>query len=114
MGQNCIGIERIIVHTSVYDDLWSIFEDKVSKFRVGSVLAPTAEGYISTVDGGAMINADRFRGLEKVIHDAEEGGAQVIGGRQYDHVYLENGYFFAPTLVGPVTKDMEIANIEGK
>lgn len=112
MGQNCIGIERIIVHTSVYDDLWDIFEEKVSKFRVGSVLAPTAEGYISTVDGGAMINADRFRGLEKVIHDAEEGGAQVIGGRQYEHVYLENGYFFTPTVVGPVTRDMEIANVE--
>ncbi|EAU88201.1 meiotic Sister-Chromatid recombination aldehyde dehydrogenase [Coprinopsis cinerea okayama7 len=112
MGQNCIGIERIIVHSSVYDELWAIFEEKVSRMRVGSVLAQTNEGYIPTVDGGAMINPDRFRGLEKVIHDAEEGGAQVIGGEQYNHVYLENGYYFAPTIVGPVDKSMEIANHE--
>ncbi|TFK27419.1 meiotic sister-chromatid recombination aldehyde dehydrogenase [Coprinopsis marcescibilis] len=112
MGQNCIGIERIIVHSSVYDELWSIFEDRVTKLRVGSVLAKSSEGFIATVDGGAMINNERFRGLEKVLDDAEQAGAQVIGGKEYNHVYLENGYFFTPTLVGPVDRSMEIANHE--
>ncbi|RXW21008.1 hypothetical protein EST38_g4856 [Candolleomyces aberdarensis] len=113
MGQNCIGIERILVHASLYDDLFDYFEDKVTKMRVGSVLARSPEGYISTVDGGAMINPDRFRGLEKVIFDAEEAGAQIVGGaKQYNHVYLENGYYFAPTVVGNVDPEMEIAKQE--
>ena len=113
MGQNCIGIERILVHASLYDDLFDYFEDKVTKMRVGSVLARSPEGYISTVDGGAMINPDRFRGLEKVIYEAEEAGAQIVGGKQYNHVYLENGYYFSPTIVGNVDPGMEIANQEG-
>jgi acyl-CoA reductase-like NAD-dependent aldehyde dehydrogenase len=113
MGQNCIGIERILVHTSLYDDLFDYFEDKVSKMRVGSVLARSPEGYITTVDGGAMINPDRFRGLEQVIEDAEEDGAYIVGGKQYNHVYLENGYFFQPTIVGNVDPNMEICKQEG-
>ena len=113
MGQNCIGIERILVHASLYDQLFEYFEEKVSRMRVGSVLALSPEGYISTVDGGSMINGDRFEGLEKVIHEAEEAGATIIGGKAYKHVYLENGYYFQPTLIGNVDPSMDIANHEG-
>ncbi|KAI4525812.1 Aldehyde/histidinol dehydrogenase [Schizophyllum commune] len=112
MGQNCIGIERLIVHSSQYDELEAIFKETASKIRLGSVLAPTQEGYVATVDGGAMIDGDRFQALEALIQDAEEGGANVIGGRQYNHVYLENGYYFQPTVVGPVDNSMEIAQQE--
>ncbi|TRM62678.1 Aldehyde/histidinol dehydrogenase [Schizophyllum amplum] len=112
MGQNCIGIERLIVHSSQYDELEAIFKETASKMRLGSVLAPTQEGYVATIDGGAMIDGDRFQALEALIQDAEEGGANVIGGRQYNHVYLENGYYFQPTVVGPVDNSMEIAQQE--
>lgn len=114
MGQNCIGIERILVHHTLYDELFEIFEEKVSRMRVGSVLSSTPEGYISTVDGGAMINGDRFRGLEQSIHEAEEAGAHIIGGKEHKHVYHENGYYFQPTVVGNVDITMEIANQEGE
>ncbi|KAF6764837.1 meiotic sister-chromatid recombination aldehyde dehydrogenase [Ephemerocybe angulata] len=112
MGQNCIGIERILVHSSLYDELFEYFESRVTRMRVGSVMAMSPEGYISTVDGGAMINGDRFAGLEKVLHDAEEAGAHIVGGKTYNHVYLENGYYFAPTIVGNVDPEMEIAKQE--
>ncbi|KAF9009459.1 meiotic sister-chromatid recombination aldehyde dehydrogenase [Cyathus striatus] len=113
MGQNCIGIERLIVHSSQYDDLHDMFRERVARLRVGSVLAPSPEGYVSTVDCGSMISGDRFPGISKVILDASEAGANVDGeGAQYHHVYLDNGYYFAPTVVGPVDTSMEIANHE--
>ncbi|KAG6810295.1 hypothetical protein H0H92_012519 [Tricholoma furcatifolium] len=112
MGQNCIGIERMLVHDSQYDELHKIFEERVSKLRVGSVMAPSPEGYVSTVDCGSMISSERFQGIQQVIKDAEEEGAKVIGGTAYNHVYLENGAFFTPTLVGPVTQDQAIARQE--
>lgn len=117
MGQNCIGIERILVQSDQYDALYEMLSDRVKKLRTGSVLAPSPEGYIPTVDCGSMIEGRRFGGLEKVIHDAEEAGCQVEGvgetpGKEYSHPQLHNGYYFTPTIVGSVTKDMEIANIE--
>lgn len=112
MGQNCIGIERLIVHSDQYDDLHDKLEALVKKLRTGSVLAPSPEGYVSTIDCGSMISGDRFRSLEKVLNDATESGANVEGGVQYNHAYLENGCYFTPTLVGPVDPTMEIAQVE--
>ncbi|TFK34820.1 Aldehyde/histidinol dehydrogenase [Crucibulum laeve] len=113
MGQNCIGIERLIVHASQYDDLHEIFAERVPKLRAGSVMAPTQEGYVSTVDCGSMISGDRFQALSRIIQTAEEGGANITGeGGRYNHVYLENGYYFTPTVVGPVDPSMEIAQQE--
>jgi acyl-CoA reductase-like NAD-dependent aldehyde dehydrogenase len=117
MGQNCIGIERILVQEDQYDALYEMLSDRVKKLRTGSVLTPTPEGYINTVDSGSMIDGRRFSGLEKVIADAADAGCQVEGvgdtpGQEYRHPQLGTGYFFTPTIVGPVTKDMEIANVE--
>ncbi|KAJ7581409.1 Aldehyde/histidinol dehydrogenase [Mycena floridula] len=112
-GQNCIGIERLIVHASQYDQLREILEERVGKLRLGSVMATTDEGYISPVDCGAMISKVRFRALQNLIIAAEEAGAQTNdgGGREYNHVY-NNGSYFRPAVVGPVTSDMEIAQQE--
>ena len=117
MGQNCIGIERILVQEDQYDALYEMLSDRIKKLRTGSVLTCTPEGYINTVDSGSMINGDRFEGIQRVIADAAEEGCQVEGvgesaGRRYAHPQHEHGYYFTPTIVGSVTKDMQIANIE--
>ena len=112
MGQNCIGIERLLVHGSQYDELFEIFEKCVEKMRVGSVMAPGQAGYLSTVEGGAMLSNARFRGLEKLIKDAAEANAYVVGGEEYKHPYHEHGYYFTPTVVGPVEASMDIAQQE--
>ena len=115
-GQNCIGIERLLVHRRQYDDLHAIFTDRVTKMRLGSVMAPTDQGYLSPVDCGAMISTQRFEGLEHIIRRAKatetEEEVQVEGGSRYEHVFNEKGCYFLPTLVGPATKDMEIAQKE--
>ncbi|KAG5639503.1 hypothetical protein H0H81_000648 [Sphagnurus paluster] len=112
MGQNCIGIERLIVHQSQYDELYQILSERISKLRCGSVLALSPEGYVSTVECGSMISRERFQGLERIIRDAEEDGANVEGGVTYSHGYLKNGAYFTPTLVGPVDTSMEISQLE--
>lgn len=113
MGQNCIGIERLLVHSSQYDELHDILVDRVKRLRSGSVLTRSPEGYVATIDCGSMINGERFGGLEKIIRDASEGGAMVDGGgTQCHHAGLENGYYFSPTVVGPVEAEMDIAQQE--
>ncbi|KAF9553817.1 ALDH-like protein [Agrocybe pediades] len=112
MGQNCIGIERLLVHNDQYDDLYKIFCERVDKMRVGSVMSVAQANYVHTVEGGAMISGDRFQGLERLIQDAHEVNAYVKNGKEYEHPYHENGYYFSPTVVGPVDAEMEIAQQE--
>ena len=115
MGQNCIGIERLIVHADQYDDLYTIFQERVSKLRVGSVMSPQQAGFMSIVDGGAMINNNRFSGIENLIKEAVDGNAYLVGGSEFkNHPYHPHGYFFQPTVVGPVDKSMGIAQQECK
>jgi len=113
MGQNCIGIERLLVHSEQYDDLYAIFKERVSKLRVGSVMSPQQAGFMAIVDGGAMISHERFRGIETLINDAVDGNAYLVGGAEFkNHPYHPDGYFFQPTVVGPVDESMEIAQKE--
>lgn len=114
VGQNCIGIERLIVHRSQYDELFDIFSQRVTKLRLGSVMAPNDQGYLSPVDCGAMISSARFDALEHLITEAEEfgNGVHLEGGTRYKHVYNDKGSYFLPTVIGPVFSDMRIAQKE--
>ncbi|KDQ63254.1 hypothetical protein JAAARDRAFT_168878 [Jaapia argillacea MUCL 33604] len=112
-GQNCIGIERLIVHTSQYDELYMMLLERVAKLTPGSVLPPQAEGYINAIDCGAMISRDRFDFLEQVIQEAKNAGAIIeAGGTRFRHAYHEEGAFFTPTLVGDVPQETRIAQEE--
>lgn len=110
-GQNCIGIERLIIHSSQYDDVYALIVERVRALRLGSALS--AEGVGSGVDCGSMISGERFQEIEDVVNDARDHGARVEhGGMRMRHPYLENGWYFTPTVVGDVTNDMNIAQRE--
>lgn len=112
-GQNCIGIERFIVHSSQYDELLKLLTERTRKLRLGSVLAPSTDGFISTVDCGSMISHERFPELEQIIRDAVDEGAEVMtGGKRWRHAYLEAGAYFGGTVIGGVQQSMEIAQQE--
>ncbi|THH21239.1 hypothetical protein EW146_g285 [Bondarzewia mesenterica] len=110
-GQNCIGIERLIVHESQYDELYSLMTERVGGLRLGSAL--TADGVGTGVDCGSMISTQRFQALEDVIQAAGRQGAVVeYGGGRMRHPYLDQGAYFTPTVVGNANSEMEIAKRE--
>ncbi|KIM55169.1 hypothetical protein SCLCIDRAFT_1221313 [Scleroderma citrinum Foug A] len=112
-GQNCIGIERLIVHSEQYDELYEILTERAKKLRLGSVLAPSREGYINTVDLGCMITNDRFDLLEQLIFEAHEAGAQMdVGGKQYRHPSSPGNAYFSCTVLGDVSPRSRIAQTE--
>lgn len=114
-GQNCIGIERLIVHTSQYNELYRMFVERTSRLRTGAVMAQSPEGHIPIVDMGAMINGDRFNELRRLIASAaapEDGASVEVGGEPYRHAYHDHGTYFQPTVVGDADPDSEIAQTE--
>ena len=82
-GQNCIGLERYIVHASLYDDFVTTMADKIRKFKIGSILSQAEGGQI---DMGAIISAAAVERLRLAVDGAvKEGARLVIGGKPYQH-----------------------------
>jgi acyl-CoA reductase-like NAD-dependent aldehyde dehydrogenase len=101
-GQNCIGIERIIVTPKLYEKLIVELEPRVRALRLG----PTA-------DVGAMISESSFSRLESLIQDAQSHGARLLaGGERYTHPDHPKGHYFLPTLLADVTPEMAISKEE--
>lgn len=109
-GQNCIGIERVIVSAKNYDKLVNILRNRLMKnpMRLGSDI-----DQLDGVDMGAMISDNRFERLELLIQDAVSKGAKLLsGGSRFSHPKYPQGHYFEPTLLVDVTPDMDIAHNE--
>jgi acyl-CoA reductase-like NAD-dependent aldehyde dehydrogenase len=110
-GQNCIGIERLLVHRDQYDEVYHLILDRARELRLGGALSADDVG--TGVDVGSMISRDRFQRLQDLVEQAASRGAQVdLGGGPRVHPYLTNGAFFEPTVIGEVQQDMDIAQHE--
>ncbi|CAD6627652.1 XXYS1_4_G0000900.mRNA.1.CDS.1 [Saccharomyces cerevisiae] len=109
-GQNCIGIERVIVSKENYDDLVKILNDRMTAnpLRQGSDI-----DHLENVDMGAMISDNRFNELEALVKDAVAKGARLLqGGSRFKHPKYPQGHYFQPTLLVDVTPEMKIAQNE--
>lgn len=107
-GQNCIGIERVIVTEKNYDKLVNILKERVPKLRLGSDI-----DQLEDIDMGATITDARFEALHNQIEQAVSQGATLLyGGDKYSHPNYPQGHYFSPTLLVDVTPDMDIATNE--
>lgn len=109
-GQNCIGLERVIVLPRIYDKLIDHLTPLISALRPGSILNSC---YDAPIDVGASISAANFTTLEELIQDAVNQGARLlVGGKRYIHPDFPKGHYFTPTLIVDVRPEMRIAQTE--
>ena len=100
------------MHSSQYAELHDIFRRRTEELRLGSALSNPGDGFVPTVDVGAMINEDRVRFTEELVQLAADAGLDVQGGERYTHPYLEYGAYFKPTVIGDANPDSEYAQRE--
>ncbi|CCH60131.1 hypothetical protein TBLA_0C03270 [Henningerozyma blattae CBS 6284] len=109
-GQNCIGIERVIVTSKYYKSLIKII---TTRLETHPLKQSSDIDSLSSVDVGAMISSNRFKHLESLIDDAVKDGAKLLfGGKQYQNKLYPDGNYFEPTVLIDVTPSMKIANEE--
>jgi acyl-CoA reductase-like NAD-dependent aldehyde dehydrogenase len=115
-GQNCIGIERIICGSKIYDTIVSRLQPIIESLRPGSALdsLQASQGQDDPiVDVGACVSDARFPELESLIQEAVKDGARLlVGGKRYIHPLYPAGHYFSPTLLVDVTPTMRIAQEE--
>jgi glyceraldehyde-3-phosphate dehydrogenase (NADP+) len=72
-GQNCLGVQRVLVHRDVYERFREQFVSIVSGLRAGSSLD-------EATDVCAMISEAQAERVEAWIREAVAGGARVLAG----------------------------------
>jgi acyl-CoA reductase-like NAD-dependent aldehyde dehydrogenase len=79
-GQACISVQRVYLHTSIYDQFLGCLLPEVRKLKLGDPLAESTD-LGPVIDGRA---ADR---IESWINEALSSGAKVLlGGRRTDNL----------------------------
>ncbi len=97
-GQSCIAAKRFIVHTDVYDEFAELFAKELSSLVVGD---PMEEG----TDVGPLATEQGRDDVATLVKDAVDKGATVVLGGE---VPAQDGWWYPPTLVTGVTKEMDM------
>jgi acyl-CoA reductase-like NAD-dependent aldehyde dehydrogenase len=98
-GQSCISVQRVLVDTSVYDDLVTRVVAATESLVLGDPTDPAT-------DVGPLINEASARRVEEWVDDAVAAGAKVLTGGQRD------GATYAPTVLADVPADARVVNDE--
>ncbi len=94
-GQNCLGVQRIILHEQIYDRFADRFIPQVSRLKSGSSME-------ESTDVCTMISESQALRLEGWIREAVDQGARIlIGGRR-------EGALLYPTVLESVPREARL------
>lgn len=98
-GQNCISVQRVLIHRPVYNQTSELLLDKISRMKVGDPRDPS-------VDVGPMIDEWAAKEAEEKIQQAVQQGARIVlGGKR-------EGTLFYPTVLVDTQPDMAVNRTE--
>jgi aldehyde dehydrogenase (NAD+) len=91
-GQRCTSLRRLIVHTSIYDDVVAGVTATYARLPIGNPLDP---GTLV----GPLIDARAGDAMQAALDAACTGGARIHGGKRVVVTGCEAGCYFRPALV---------------
>jgi acyl-CoA reductase-like NAD-dependent aldehyde dehydrogenase len=98
-GQNCISVQRVLVHRPVYNETMELLLDKISAMKTGDPRDPE-------VSVGPMIDEWAAKEAEEKVQEAVQQGARVVlGGKR-------EGTLFYPTVLVDTTPEMRVNTTE--
>jgi acyl-CoA reductase-like NAD-dependent aldehyde dehydrogenase len=98
-GQICIGIERIYVHESRYDDF-------VARLAAAAAAVTLGASYDYTHEVGSLTSAEQLATTRAHVQDALDKGARAVaGGRARPDL---GPFFFEPTVLVDVRPGMAV------
>jgi alpha-ketoglutaric semialdehyde dehydrogenase len=105
-GQKCTATSRVLVQSSVYEELKEKLLTEVRKLKVGNGL------HKDTWMGPCASESQLYTVLSYIEKGKEEGAVLLHGGKRHKEVGLENGFFVQPTVFENVKNHMVIAQEE--
>ena len=102
-GQNCVGVERVMIYESLHDELVAALQARVENLRQG--IPQETCGSTADVDCGSMVMDAQCDLIQSLIDDAVKKGAKVLTGGKRAAM---KGNFYEPTIVIGVTPEMRL------
>ncbi len=94
-GQNCISVQRVLIHRPVYDQSVEKLLARIRELKIGD---PREAG----TDVGPMIDAAAASDAMELVQEAVAGGAEILMGGEC------SGTMFAPTVVANAAPEMRV------
>lgn len=91
-GQNCLGVQRVLIEKSIYELVKERIVERTALIRVGNKLD-------EHTDMGPLINERESRRVQAWVNEAQTEGARILVGGHRD------GNFYAPTVLDQVPSD---------
>lgn len=105
-GQSCVAGSRILVHRRIHEKFVDLYGRATATIPVGMPMDRAALM-------GPINNLRQYEKVKAMVKAAvAEGGEIVTGGAKPAQFADSNGYFYAPTVINNVRRDMEIAREE--
>lgn len=98
-GQNCLHVQRLLLHDAIYDTFAARFVEAAAAYRVGPKLDETTQM-------GPLISEGHAQHVEQLVQGAVQAGATLLTGG------TRKGTFFEPTVLAGVPDACEIASEE--
>lgn len=94
-GQNCISVQRVLIHRPVWDRMMDLLSEKVAGLKVGD---PRDE----EADVGPMIDEGAAKDAWELVEKAVAEGAEILLGGKCE------GTMFEPTILGNTRPEMGV------
>ncbi|MFQ5421516.1 MAG: aldehyde dehydrogenase family protein [Anaerolineae bacterium] len=98
-GQNCLHVQRLLIHGDIYDDFTTRFVAAAEAYNVGDKLD-------ETTDMGPLINETEAIRVEQLVNEALGQGATLLTGGE------RSGTFYAPTVLADLPESCALAREE--
>ena len=103
-GERCTAGSRLLVQQGIYEKFVSALEARVKTIRVG-------DPHDAQTEVGPLIHPEHWQRVRSYMDIARQEGANIVVGGDRP-VNLQQGNYFAPTLITGVTSEMRIAQEE--
>ena len=91
-GQRCTTTRRVIVHSSIHDELVARLERARKSLKIGD---PREPGVLI----GPLVDQAAFDGMQRALEQAREQGGRISGGERVHADAQPSAYYVAPALV---------------
>lgn len=98
-GQNCLGVQRIYIQESIFQEFQTRFVERTKQYRVGDKQS-------ELTDMGPLINEKEAIRVENLVNEALDKGAKLLTGGE------RNGAFYSPTVLADVPENCTISKEE--